>query len=165
MSAADMEQMEGQLLDADNRYRGVVIMGTGFSGRITAQHDPLETVALCYSIITSEPGRFDHVALGRRRVLLVLGGKDPAADLALQFVDCLGAVAFRLQQLPGRTVIDLSFTNLIVGRFDGDRGQHQLWPALLDEYAREVVDMKPLHRDADKTRSRIIEPAEGGGAE
>ena len=129
-------------------------MGPGFSGRIATQHDPLETVALGCSIVTPEPGRLDHVAVGRCRVLLVLGGKDPAADLALQLVDCLGAVAVRLQQLPGRTVIDLVLADLIVGRFDGDRRQHQLGPALLDQDAGEVVDMEPLHRDADKTFAR-----------
>ena len=122
MTAGDMEKMEGLLLDADNRDRGVVVVSSSFSGRITAQHNPLKSVALWYAIITPEPGRFDHVALGRRRVLLVLGGKHAAADLAPQFVDCRGAVAFRLQQLPGGTVIDLFFADHIVGRFDGDRG-------------------------------------------
>ena len=124
--------MEGLLLDADDGDRRVVIMGTSFSGGIAAQHDPLEAFAVRRGIITPQPSRLDHVAVGRRRVLLILGGEDPAADLALQLLDSLGAVALRLQQLPGRTVVDLIFADLIVGRFDGDGGQHQLWPALLD---------------------------------
>src|SRR5271169_5588991 len=154
--------MERLLLDADNRDRGVIVMGTGLSGRIAAEHDPLETIALRYSIVTPEPGRFDHVAVGWRRVLLVLSGKDPAADLALQFIDRLGAIALRLQQLTGRTVVDLILGNRIVGRFDGDGGQHELW---LDQDTRKVVHMEPLHRDAHETLRRVIEPAEGGVAE
>src|SRR5882757_9833890 len=123
--------MESLLLYAENGDRGVVVMGTGLPSRIATQHDPLETVALWCGVVTPEPRCLNHIAVGRRRVLLVLSGKDPAADLTLQFIDRLGTVALGLQQLPGQTVVDLSLTNRIVGRFDGDRGQHQLWPALL----------------------------------
>src|SRR3954469_8736475 len=98
--------MEGLLLDADNGDRGVVVMGSGFTGRIATQHNPLEAVALWCGVVTPEPRCFDHIAVGRGRVLLVLSGKDPAADLALQLIDCRGAVALRLQQFPRRTVID-----------------------------------------------------------
>ena len=59
-------------------------------------------------------------------------------------------------------MIDFVLGNLIVGRIDSDGGQHQLGPALLDQDAGEVVDMEPLHRDADETLAGIIEPAEGG---
>src|SRR3954468_11727065 len=135
--------MEGLLLDADNGDRGVVVMGSGFTGGFATQHNPLEAVALWWGGVTPEPPRFDYVSVGGGRILLVLSGKDPAADLTLQLLDCRGAVALRLQQFPRRTVIDFVLANLIVGRFDSDGGQHQLGPALLDQDAGEVVDMEP----------------------
>src|SRR5215813_13997559 len=97
MSAAGMEHMKRLRLDTDNRDRGIVVVNTGFPGRIATQHDPLETAALWCAIVAPEPRCFDHVTVGRGRVLLVLSGKDPAAHLALQFIDCFGAVALRLQ--------------------------------------------------------------------
>jgi hypothetical protein len=60
--------------------------------------------------------------------------------------------------LPDRTVVDLVRPGHIVGRFGGDRRQHQLGPALLDQDTGEVIDMEPLHRDAHQARCRIIEP-------
>jgi len=130
-----------------------------------AQHDALERVALRGRIVTPEPSRLDHIAVGRRGVLLVLGGKDPTADLAFQLLDCLGIVAPRLQQLPGRAMVDLILAHSIIGRFDSDGGDHQPRPALLDQDARRVVDMKPLHGDHDEALRAVIEPAEGSVAE
>src|SRR6516225_6610362 len=49
MSAGDMEKMEGLLLDADNRDRGVVVVSSSFSGRITAHHNPLKRVTPSYA--------------------------------------------------------------------------------------------------------------------
>ena len=77
------------LLDADDGDRGVVIVDTGFTGGIAAQHDALEAVAPRRGIVTSEPGSLDHVAVGRRGVLLILCGKNPAAEIALQLFESL----------------------------------------------------------------------------
>jgi len=52
--------------------------------------------------------RLDHIAVGRRGVLLVLGGKRPRpADLACSTPECLGICsALRLQQIwPGRAIL------------------------------------------------------------
>jgi len=42
MSAGDMEKMEGLLLDADNRDRGVVVVSSSFSGRDHSSAQPAE---------------------------------------------------------------------------------------------------------------------------
>ncbi len=97
--------------------------------------------ALGRGLVTPEPGRLDHIAVGRRGVLLVLGGKDPTADLAFQLLDCLGIVSLRLQQLPGRAMIDLILAHPMIGRFDGNGGDHQARPPLIDQDPRQVVDM------------------------
>ncbi len=152
-------------MDADNGNRGVVVVSASFSGGIAAQHDPLKTLAVRRDIITSQPARFYHVAVGRRGVLLVLRGKDPAAGLALQLLDGLDAVALRLQQFPGRPLVDLILADPIRQGFDGDRGHYQLGPALLDQDAGKIVDVEPLHRDTDQTLGGIIEPAMRGVAE
>jgi len=44
----------------------------------------------------------------------------------------LDALALRLQQLPGRSVVDLILADPIIARFEGDGRQHQAGPALLD---------------------------------
>ena len=97
MATADLEHMQRLLLHPCNDDRGIIVVDAGLAGRVAAQHDALETVALRRHVVTPEPGCLDHVAVGWCRVLLVLSGEDPAADLAFQLVDRLGAVSRRLQ--------------------------------------------------------------------
>ena len=71
----------------------------------------------------------------------------------------------RLQQLPFGTVVDLIGAEHVIGRLGGDCRQHQLGPALVNQNAGEVIDVKPLHRNAHETVRQIIEAAQGGIAE
>src|SRR5260370_7164349 len=100
MAAADLQHVERLLPNADNGDRGVVIADSGFSGRITAQHNPLESLGLRRGIVTPEPCRLYHIAVGRRRVLLVLSGADPTADLPFQLLELPRIFTLPLQQLP-----------------------------------------------------------------
>src|SRR5205823_2277268 len=105
--AADLEDMEGLVVDPDHSDRGVIIVGAGFAGRITAQQDAMEILALWRSVVTREPSALNHVAVSGRRVLLVLGSKNPAADFRLQLLHCRGTVSPGLQQFPGGAMVYL----------------------------------------------------------
>jgi hypothetical protein len=80
-----------------------------------------------------------------------LGGEDSAADLALERLEGLEAVARRLQQFPGRAMVNLTLADRIIRRFDGYRGDNQVGPALFDKDPTEVIGMKALHSDTDQT--------------
>jgi len=85
MSSPDPQQVQILVLDSDDGDSSVVVLDTRFTRGIT-EDDPTEALAFRGDILTAQPGGLDHVAVGRRRVLLVLGGKDAATQVPLQLV-------------------------------------------------------------------------------
>src|SRR5439155_8751776 len=81
-----------------------------------------------------------------------------------QLLHCRGTVSPGLQQFPGGAMVYLILAHPVVHRFEGDGGDYQTRPALLDQDTRQVIEMEALHGDRDETLRRVVQPAERGVA-
>jgi hypothetical protein len=57
MTAPDLKHIQRLLLHPSNNDRGIIVVEAGLSGRVAAQNDPLEAVAIRRDIVTPEPSR------------------------------------------------------------------------------------------------------------
>ena len=71
-------------------------------------------------VIISEPVPPNEIALERYGPLLILGRKHQAADLSLDAVECVFALALRMQHVAGPSFHEPATTQSNLGVLDGD---------------------------------------------
>src|SRR4029077_7635965 len=136
MTARDMQQMNILIVKSEDRNRGEIVMLSRFASRIAGKNNSPEPALTGNEIIPAQPVGFDHVAVRRYWILLVLSGKDLASHRSALRLQALRGAAIRLQRLARGTAIDLAFAEFVFYRLRRDCGQNQRWPSLIDQYAR-----------------------------
>ena len=114
-------------------------------------------------VIVSEPVASDEIAFERNRPLLILGREHQAADLRLDTVQGVFALALRMQDVADPSCDHLAVAERDDAVLDGDRRQVEMLPAaLIEEMAGKVVLVQALHDDDDGTVLLVVEARDQG---
>src|SRR3974390_1338924 len=111
MAAHHIQHIDWFCIKAAYGDRSKVVAPAALSRWVAGENDLPKLTFRGREIIGRQPVSFDHDAFGRHRVLLVLRGPNAAPDLASSFLDCVDAIAVRLECFTGWPGVETIFSD------------------------------------------------------
>ena len=153
----DVDEVVTTLALKPNRAHRIVMDRIRLGSRIEAQNDR-PAGAVHDTVLIEEPSSLNHVAVGRYRLLLILGLERRRTHVPPDLIKQGLRQSARVQKVAGLEPMDLAAAELVRGVLHGSGWQFKVLPASLGkQVAREVVFVQPLHNQDDPSADLVVQ--------